>query len=206
MTTHIYASADHYIRRLHKCGFKTLDSGRFSTVLARRNERHVVKVFSCGDGEMDMWGEYIYWATLKGYAGRYAPKVYSFKTYASEDGDFYVAFMERFEYALRDFPRSERKRFEELKNAAEDAAFGDAYSTARNESPDRQVRGWQSFMCDFAKHFRKRGLDLHNGNWLIQGERLCLSDPLSWIDGWHHRAPSAWRYRDLVPQLELPLN
>ena len=79
-------------RALEKRGFKRLGSGCFSSVYAKDGSDKVLKVTR----RIDNWIDYIHWASEKGYAGRFAPKVYSYKKFKAKDGEmFSVAVVER---------------------------------------------------------------------------------------------------------------
>jgi hypothetical protein len=64
-----------FIERLQKRGFVVLGSGCYSTVLAKPGSERVIKV----NRNTDNWIDYVSWAAKAGYAGGFAPKVYSWK-------------------------------------------------------------------------------------------------------------------------------
>jgi hypothetical protein len=68
-----------FIERLQKRGFEVLGSGCYSTVLAKPGSDRVIKV----NRNTDNWIDYVQWAAKAGYAGNYAPKVYSWKRHDS---------------------------------------------------------------------------------------------------------------------------
>src|SRR6266436_6324281 len=85
-----------YENNLRAKGFETIGHGLYANVFAKPNSDKVVKVAA-----LDNWPTYIKWATKKGYAGKFAPKVDSLKFY----DDFYVAIMERLVGTMHDFKK-----------------------------------------------------------------------------------------------------
>src|SRR5882672_10391646 len=64
-----------YISWLEKKGFKRLGAGAYSTVLGKDGSDKVIKV----SRSLDNWIDYIQWSAANGYAGNFAPRVYSWK-------------------------------------------------------------------------------------------------------------------------------
>jgi len=83
-----------YENSLRAKGFEDIGKGLYANVFAKPNSDKVVKV-----ARLDSWPTYIKWATAKGYAGKFAPKVYNLKFH----DDFYVATMERLVGTIHDF-------------------------------------------------------------------------------------------------------
>ena len=71
-------------------GCEKLGSGCYGAVYSIPGTDKVIKV-----GSQDQWPDYIVWATRNGYAGNFAPKVYSLKFKSFEGHEYYVAIMER---------------------------------------------------------------------------------------------------------------
>lgn len=84
--------------RLKRAGWVQIGSGGFSKVYA--NPKQPDKVIKIGAYLTDLWPIYALWAAEKGWAGEYAPLVYSIKFYKN----FYIAVSEKLEinyFALR---------------------------------------------------------------------------------------------------------
>ena len=81
-----------YCAALEKRGYVKLGGGMYSVVYAL-NADFAIKV-----GHTDNWPNYIEWATQAGFAGTFAPKVYSLKFHRG----FYVAIMERLACTMAD--------------------------------------------------------------------------------------------------------
>src|SRR5688572_8016831 len=90
-----FSGAHAYGARLLKRGYERLGAGCFSTVYAKPGSDRVLKVTSVPDN----WIDYIMWASENGWAGKYAPRVYSYKRYpVPTDREFFsVAVVERME-------------------------------------------------------------------------------------------------------------
>lgn len=89
---------------LQKHGFIKIGKGAFSAAFAKPGSDRIIKVNRCEDS----WLNYILWAARLGYAGRFAPKVYSFHRFTERNGDpVYIAIAERLHsriYDLRNLP------------------------------------------------------------------------------------------------------
>jgi hypothetical protein len=88
-----------YENKLRARGYQLLGKGLYSNVFAAPKSDKVIKV-----ADMDEWPRYILWATKNGYAGNFAPKVYSLKFH---DG-YYVATMERLVATIQDIRNEEK--------------------------------------------------------------------------------------------------
>lgn len=87
-----------FIERLQKRGFKVLGEGCYSTVLGKEGHDKVIKVTR----NMDNWIDYVLWGSQNGYAGNFAPKVFSWKKFEAggcegwrRDGSWSVSVVER---------------------------------------------------------------------------------------------------------------
>jgi len=88
-----------FIDRLEKRGFKRLGAGAYSTVLGKEGSDKVIKV----SRSLDNWIDYIQWSSANGYAGNFAPRVYSWKRHPGSEplrdweknNDWSVAVVER---------------------------------------------------------------------------------------------------------------
>jgi len=88
-----------FIHALEKRGFKRLGAGAYSTVLGKEGSDKVIKV----SRSLDNWIDYIQWSAANGYAGNFAPRVYSWKRHPGSEplrdwennNDWSVAVVER---------------------------------------------------------------------------------------------------------------
>jgi len=156
---------------LRKRGFIQLGSGAFSTVFAKEGSDRVIKVTN----NPDNWIDYVQWAAQNGYAGTYAPKVFSYK----KIGDFTVSVVERMEKPARDI------------RPQEDLAFVDHlasyYLTHNNTVAGVFLDELLPGMCDFLTKLRKEfikdpdkeRLDMHGGNFMVRKDgSYCFTDPV----------------------------
>jgi hypothetical protein len=169
----------HFVQALIKRGFISIGSGLFSDVLAKPGSDRVVKVYTYGSqgdmGDTDPWPEYVLWAAKNGYAGTHAPRVFSFKIVSGTMGAFYVAVMERLEATLGELRRGGGDpRLSRL------TPLTHQYRGAYNkEEAEAVAPGFYDFRRHFREAFLGRCTDLHDGNWMVQGTRLVLTDPLA---------------------------
>lgn len=77
-----------FIEHLEASGFAYIGGGAYSAVYAIPSSDRVIKVNLCADG----WLDYVLWAQSSGYAGTFAPRVFSYKRF--DDGT-YIAVVER---------------------------------------------------------------------------------------------------------------
>lgn len=173
-----------YIAALLKRGFREIGSGAYSTVLAKPGSDRVVKVLR---RDLDAWGEYVHWATTAGFAGSFAPKVYSFKLYSG----FYVAIMERLGRCIDCHADEGIKTLFNL---------GSRYPWDVDQSKEAKSLNPQfhHFMIEFRKRFEGYNLDLHGGNWMTtennSGDtRLVLVDPIA--SQANSTTPIRWRVK-----------
>lgn len=179
---------DRFIAGLRRRGYHVLGQGLYSTVLAKPGSQRVVKV----NRSLDGWPDYMLWASKAGYAGTFAPKVYSFKFH----GTWYVAVMERLEATI-DATRCDNPRGYKIWQQLQRAISG---WLADQKELDALVPGaW----C-FATALRTSGIgatDLHTQNFMLRhdGSVVC-TDPVSVP---HCRATDSGskrlRLRDLMP-------
>jgi len=157
---------DAYIQRLYKRGFIQLGAGLYSTVLTKPGSDRVVKV----GRYTDQWPQYVEWATIKGYAGSFAPKVYSLKYH----NQFYVAIMEQLVDTMAGIHREGGSTSSEI-----------AYRTFREYAlgfRDGKIDANAEHLIAFAKDLRNAKLasDLHDGNIMIRKDgQIVVTDPAS---------------------------
>jgi hypothetical protein len=148
---------DEYENKLRVRGCELLGSGLYSNVFSVPGKPdRAIKV-----AYMDVWPEYIKWATENGHAGGFAPKVYSLKFY----DDYYVAVMERLVCTIGniryDFKPAQVRIFETLHNADKCEAV-DLVEYVRTLAQNR--------LSD----------DLHNGNVMLRSDgSMVVTDPSS---------------------------
>lgn len=161
-----------FIKALEKKGFVSLGSGAFSTVLAKPGSKRVLKVIRRPDG----WINYVKWAAENGEAGKFAPKVYSYKKIKGKKADFSVAVMERLEYTLDGAPAEHAlKIVPDLMWRAD-----------KNEMAAKFVNllapGLLTFLQKMADEWKipVGNFDLHSGNLMIRNDgSFVVIDPVS---------------------------
>jgi hypothetical protein len=147
-----------YENKLRARGYQLIGSGLYSNVFAAPNSDKVIKV-----GDYDEWPSYIQWATQKGYAGTFAPKVFSLKFHDC----YYVALMERLVCTISQLYGSgslEQSRLYSSVICNHD--FSDAAT---------------DFIA-FFQDMRKAGHhgDLHNGNVMVRHDgQVVVTDPVA---------------------------
>ena len=162
-----FANAQGFKRKLTKKGFVTLGTGHFSTVMMHPHGDRVIKVCH----EPDAWIDYCYWAAMEGYAGTFAPKVYSYKRF----NNFYVAVMEKMEYTAS---RADKR------TDAPVAQTLFSYATKHDNDNakllvDLLVPGLAKFGEHLKRAFKDERLDLHDENVMFRKDgSICITDPL----------------------------
>jgi hypothetical protein len=161
-------SFGNYLER--KKGFKCLGTGSYSTVYGKKSSNRVLKVCH----RPDTWPEYILWASGKGYAGTYAPKVYSYKYIKGKRFDFYLASMERLDTTLRDVKATEEVAV--LPSLMSGAIWND--NIGAKKCLNFLNPGLGQFAEDLRTDHKGRYLDLHAGNYMLRSDgSFCLTDP-----------------------------
>ncbi|MGQ7794516.1 hypothetical protein ACUN0C_19095 [Faunimonas sp. B44] len=142
-------TAHDYAERLTRLGFYEIGSGCYSRVYKRIGSDRVVKVCAVGDLGID----YLIWAHENGWAGNWAPKIYSARRFA--DGA-YIAVLEHLEATVSRVPKY-KTQYEDMRRSRE-----------------------HPFMKALRDRFPHTDFDLHNNNWMIRKTgQLVLVDPLS---------------------------
>lgn len=169
-----FHSGESFIEALKKRGFKKLGSGGYSTVMGKEGSNKVIKV----GRNPDNWIDYITWANDNGYAGTFAPKVFSYKHFPHSDktrSPFYVAVVERLDKTLGELENSHPRRY-----------AADLFCLARGCANDNLKKcldtvapGMAKFMDDFDEKFSNHYVDLHKGNFMLREmDFTVLTDPL----------------------------
>lgn len=171
----VFDNAHGFALALMKKGFKKLGGGAHGSVYVKENSKRVIKVLSHpGDG----WIDYIRWASEKGYAGSFAPKVYSYKYIKGKIHDFALASMERMDKTLRDVKCSHQMAF---MNGLFNYAVAHDNDNAK-KLLDFAVPGMANFSDQLKVRF-KQGWDFHDGNFMVRADgTLAVVDPVAGID------------------------
>lgn len=146
-------------------GFTRLGSGAYSVVYAKGDSDRVIKITR----REDNWIDYCKWAAENGYAGTFAPRVFSYK----KIGSYSVAVVERCSRLQRDVDRK----------APEAVVSGLVlYVLKNNETAKLLLDLVQPKLPEFLEAFNKRfpkGQDLHGGNIMFRKDgSMCYTDPV----------------------------
>lgn len=157
-------SKDEYENKLARLGLPELGHGLYSKVFAIPNTDKVIKV-----GARDQWPDFAKWATENGYAGTFAPKVFSLKF---KEG-YYIAVMERLVDTIAETVKTTRSTQSIIYNFLRNSWRDDEQPKEAKEASD-----WLAFI----EKLRWAGLsnDLHDGNVMIRSDgQLVVTDPAS---------------------------
>ena len=146
-------------------GFTRLGAGAYSVVYAKGDSDRVIKITRRADN----WIDYCKWAAEEGYAGTFAPRVFSYK----KIGSYSVAVVERCSTLQRDVDRK----------APEAVVSGLVpYALKNNETAKLLLDLVQPKLPEFLDAFNKRfpkGQDLHGGNIMFRKDgSMCYTDPV----------------------------
>jgi hypothetical protein len=167
-------SAKDFEAYLNKNGFEKIGSGMHAHVYSHPKRKDIaVKV---SRDSHDTWPEYVAWATENGFAGTYAPKVYSLKSF----GKYYVAVMER----LVD-------TFGGIRNEYGEHIKSNQYRTDYYKNPFAKIDMWELMrgsdpqypdLANYLKNMASAGFsgDLHDGNIMVRHDgSIVVTDPSS---------------------------
>ncbi|UYO52484.1 hypothetical protein [Rhodopseudomonas palustris] len=182
----------HFADALKRRGYVVLGAGYFSTVFKKPGSDRVVKVCH----RPDNWLDYVLWATKAGYAGTFAPRIFSYRRYnQGRDGEFYVAVMEELAETV-DRLSCRVSDGRAVRAAAHLRSYININHDQDGVAADRLFAGALRFAMEFRIEFRGANFDLHMGNWMVRfdGSLVC-TDPVS-----HGRstAPARMRTSDLL--------
>lgn len=162
----IFGCPRKFRERLSRRGYVWLGSGYYSCVLGKEGSDRVIKI--CRDIDGGSWFNYILWANANGYAGTYAPVVYSWKVYNDKFG---VAVMER----LKGVEHEDDSYV--LPMIVEASAKYD--NKMAHKMLDFASPGMAKFVQDL-KEAKLGRLDLHGGNFMARNDgTLVATDPIS---------------------------
>lgn len=186
---HVRTNALHssytFCEALQAKGFELLGSGAFSTVYGYPGKDRVIKVTH--RPHTDGWLDYTHWAAQKGYAGRFAPQIYSYKLiksksptkpgslweYATDPNGFGVAVMERLDLEMNKVaPDHDANTINVLfSQAMRDNKLAHKFlATVDPEFPKFAVE----LMTEYKGH-----LDIHGGNIMLRKDgSFVVTDPV----------------------------
>lgn len=160
-----------FMNALRGKGFEQLGSGYYSNVFAYPDSDKVVKILRRPD--TDGWLDYVKWAADKGYAGTFAPQVFSYKLMGKKK-DFAVAVMERLEDTVS---KAGEQHDAHAITALLHPAMNDNKMAAK--LLDTVNPGLAQFGKDLKVEFSKN-LDTHNGNFMLRKDgSFVITDPVA---------------------------
>lgn len=189
-----FDNAEGFIIALKKRGFIELGSGAFATVLGKEGSDRVIKVIRRPDG----WINYVHWAAEVGEAGKFAPRVFSYKKIKGRKKDFSVAVMERLSYTLEHTPEEHA-----LKILPQMLWRADTNPMAAKFT-EMLAPGLVGFLGKMAKHWEipVQNFDLHDGNLMVRPDgTFVVVDPVSRGEDLYNRL----RAGDFTPAVALRL-
>lgn len=179
----IFASARAFCSALEKRGYKLLGSGAYSSVYGKDGYDKVLKVSRC----LDNWIDYVAWASSNGYAGNFAPRVFSWKRFKNPDVQrrkfdyFYgrwdesqwsVAVVERMVETVKEDSKLSQdfKIIERLHDLADKSILAELVV-------DEIVPGVGKFFKDLHKNFYAS--DIYSKNLMVRKDgSFCVTDPV----------------------------
>jgi hypothetical protein len=189
-----FDNADGFIIALKKRGFVQLGSGAFATVLGKEGSDRVIKVIRRPDG----WINYIAWAARNGEAGKFAPRVFSYKKIKGRNKDFSVAVMERLSYTLENTP--EEHALKVLPNLL----WRVDTNPMAAKFADILAPGLAGYLAKMSVHWKipVQNFDLHDGNLMVRPDgSFVIVDPVSRGEDLYNRLKAG----DLSPVSALSL-
>lgn len=176
-----FSGADAFGLHLLRRGFVKLGSGAYSTVYAKPGQKRVIKVTRYQDN----WIDYVLWAAKHGYAGNFAPQVYSWKKFKyakvedaynwrnNDNTEWSVSVVERMKETLN----GESKQVQDMKiieylhyPASRGNVLAQLYC-------DDVAPGVAKFITDLHKEFHAS--DVYAKNMMIREDgTFCVTDPV----------------------------
>lgn len=160
-----------FVEALGKKGYKYLGSGAYSTVMGKEGSDKVLKILRQPDD--DGWLPYVKWASVNGYAGNFAPKVYSYKYIKGRGENFALASMERLE-------DTKLHGLKVVANLADNSTCNDDQTAKK--ALDVVTPGLSDFMAHLIKEFpvKESHIDLHGGNFMARKNgSIVVVDPVA---------------------------
>lgn len=155
--------ASKMVEWLKKKGFTHLGSGAYTDVLGKPGSDRVIRVTRTNDN----WIDYIQWAAKKGYAGNFAPRVFSWK----RRGNWSVSVVERMDRTLRQAYEHDFALLESLRYTA---SQGNLLAKVYMEDV---LPGSAAFFTEVEEEFHAS--DIYGKNMMIRKDgTFCLTDPV----------------------------
>jgi len=173
----VFSGGRMFKQALKKRGFVELGSGAYGTVLQHPKSDKVLKVIH--RPHSDGWPAYVKWATETGYAGTFAPLVYSYKYIAK--GGFAIASMEKLDATVEDagWKSDLYAKYGVFSSAVNMTNEQEGLSNEMMKKLCETAEpGLAKFTEDFVKKFGGSN-DLHHGNVMSRKGQLVVTDPLS---------------------------
>lgn len=194
-----FSSARAFEKALLKRGFERLGSGAYSVVLAKPGYDRVLKVTRTQDN----WIDYVKWASASGYAGNFAPKVFSWKRFNVSENEeeswksrsWSVSVVERMKETLdsKSAIAQDFKVFESLHYLV-----GSGNVMAQLYCEDL-LPGSSKFFADLHKNFYAS--DIYSKNLMVREDgSFCVTDP---VCGSSKLRETRIRARDFVPAVNI---
>lgn len=156
-----------------KKGYKVLGMGHFSLVVGKDGSDKVIKI---GHNPSDRWIEYCKWAAENGFAGNFAPTVYSYKYIKGTERDFAVSVVEKLKDTFYKGIDKEHDYFAYQSLVEYQVSYGNKMA---GTLADLVYPGSSNFLTQFKEKFPKN-TDMHGGNIMIRGDSsICFSDPVA---------------------------
>lgn len=178
----IFASAHAFRSALEKRGFKLLGEGHYSAVYGKPGYDKVIKV----SRSLDNWIDYVAWASKNGYAGTFAPRVFSWKRFKGPPRihnswdlydtrtsyDWSIAVVERMKETIKEDSKLSQdfKIIERIHDLGERSVLAELVM-------DEIVPGVGSFFKKLHKSFHAS--DIYAKNMMVRDDgSFCVTDPV----------------------------
>lgn len=156
-----------------KKGYKVLGSGHYSMVVAKDGSDKVIKI---GKNPTDRWIEYCKWAAENGFAGNFAPQVYSYKYLKGTESNFTISVVERLKDTFYKAVPKEHDLLSYQSLVEYKVSYGNSMA---GTLVDLLIPGTNAFLDQFKAKF-PNGHDLHGANIMLRDcGSVCFSDPIA---------------------------
>ncbi len=158
-----------YENKLAGLGCQVIGNGLYANVFSVPHRSDLaIKVAGC-----DPWPDYIRWATKAGYAGKFAPKVYSLKFHS----DYYVAIMERLVCTVREIRFTDKGDYRDIRTD-QLTLYNQFSGYGRGEKDETAAPDFIAYVAQL-RHHQFYG-DMHDGNVMVRHDgQLVITDPVS---------------------------
>jgi hypothetical protein len=202
----VFSNAFEFRKALEKRGFVKLGEGHYSAVYGKPGYDRVIKV----SRTLDNWIDYVAWASKNGFAGNFAPKVYSWKRF--KNATPFVPRPWEWEYnnpGAQDWSVAIVERMKETLNADSQLAKDFKIIERLHDLPEKSllaevildevVPGVGSFFKKLHQTFRST--DIYSKNMMIREDgTFCVTDP---VCGTVKTKDSRFKAGDFTPPLIL---